>query len=158
MAGLTTPRTQRYLFLVGAFLIFVGTLLPWVCYGEGSARYCADGFSRELFSSGDLSLQNNGAAIVLLLVLIFLWMALKRDGFDEANLQTALAAGGILILVTLYYLSSAWRGLYQQALPTDVGTLGSGLPLLLLGVLLMFAMALLAYLPQRSARRGAAPT
>ena len=151
-----TLRFQRYLFLVGAFLCFLGTLLPWVCYTGENGRICADGYSLALFSDGDFALQNNGAAVVLVLTAFLIWMALGRDGFDGDNLQTALAGGAILLLVTLYYLSSAWRGLYQPLAAETESNLGGGLPILLLGVVLMFTMVLLAYLPRRSDRRAVA--
>lgn len=131
MVNKSPSPAQLYLFLCAAFITFVGTFLPWVCFQGTGEEVCADGYSRALFAQGELNLLNNGGLVLLLLLLFVLVAALQRHGFDPGGLPTALGALIILALVTLFYMNAARSGSYQ---PLNDG----GTPRLQAGVLISF--------------------
>jgi hypothetical protein len=152
MVDKSPSPAQLYLFLCAAFVTFVGTFLPWVCYQGPGDSICADGYSRALFASGQLNLLNNGGLVLLLLLLFVLVAALQRHGFDPGGLPTALGALIILSLVTLFYLNAAWRGSYQPLNDGGVPQLQAGLILALLGEVFMVATAGRAWIRWRPTR------
>ena len=136
-------KYQQVGLLLGLALIFLGSFLPWQCFGGPWGWACQNGIGISLFAPSDFALRSNGGLILSTYGCFVVWLNLPPPNRkNDLRMGLRVLSFFTVLISLIYLLQTVWQiNIYNDSLPQFVDDYGYAK--LGFGVLLSFIGSML---------------